>query len=285
MKINEFLSTFNKDQRGFYKMDKVYTYSIDSNKTKLRDDAFSVVKTETGNMLLIHIAYTINEDNHHKLNEVKFKNLIKYYSYSNLSNFSLDQSKQKDSLTLVLNINKNGIIDEFEFVKSIINVDINHTFKDVKHIFSNGYHQKRSQAEVQDLKRLYLKMRPFLKRNIMPEHIVTDLMQVYDYALGTAFKKEELEPVLDELNLKKKVDRQKRDLSNVYVRGTSPIYDPESYFIQMMATDFILNKDLFEKEALKEFYVQNKDFLKNYFAINTKDIKRCYFTKPVIIKN
>lgn len=117
-------------------------------------------------------------------------------------------------------------------------------------------------------------MYPKEKKQITPENIVCRYMQLYDYALGTAFQKNNLESLLDEVKLKKKSNSQKAQLNNVYVRGTSPLYDPEAYFIQLMATDFILNENLSEMKTLREFYLQNKEFLAENFSQVSKNVKR-----------
>lgn len=275
MTIKDFLDMFSKDRRGFYKMDGIYSYSIDGNKTKIRDDAFSLVKTDKGNLLLIHITYMINEDSYHNLSDTKIKNLVKYYGVSKLRQYSLDKGQLKDTLTLILDIDTKGLIKEFKFVKSVINLDVNHTFKDVNFIFQTNLNKKKSQQEVHDLKELYKKMYPEAKKEIFSEHIVCKYMQLYDYALGTAFQKNNVESLLDEISLKKKVGSKKGQLNNIYVRGTSPMYDQESYFVQLMVTDFILNENEFQIECLREFYLQNKEFLVSSFSQRSQYSKIC----------
>ena len=132
-KINSFI--FDEKKKRYKLLDE-FTFAIDSDDTKKFDDAFSIDKIDDRFIIGVHIAdvFSLGYDDKVVLEGKPF------YSSAGYSAASLEKSKIKNTVSIFIQMNKDGIIEEYRIIPTKINVRYNMKYSELSSIvFSKDY--------------------------------------------------------------------------------------------------------------------------------------------------
>lgn len=260
--ISEKIDSLNYNEKsGRYLLFDEFIFSFDSCNTKKIDDAFSIDKYDDGYLIGIHIAdvYSVG------FNEKIILENEQYLSSSGYSVASLSQGNIKNSISLFVDIDKNGIIKDYRLLKTKLRVRCNLENEQVENfllsdkINLSNNDKKLLMEKINHLLTLYTlidntNLITYPDAHNLASSIVAKFMMLYNCIISSFFLDSNYPfiylngtPLINEFSTINKGYSTGFNEFSSYSRATSPIIDKASCVSQVL-----LNKFYFENPSDKE---------------------------------
>lgn len=143
-----------------YKLVDEFTFTMDSDQTKKYDDAFSIEKINNKLIVGIHIADVVSLGYDDK---VILENQ-QFYSVAGYDSASLEMNKNRKTVSMYIQINEQGKIEDYRFLLTTINSKYNMKFSDVEPILFNKCEDEKFESLTDEEKKTFLE-----KMNLLSE--------------------------------------------------------------------------------------------------------------------